>query len=296
MIIRQINNREKAKIRFLISHFIFLFWFYIDKDVLLITLAKSNYMKKISVTLFVLVCLTTLSSGQPSRFKDDSKYTIGIFGGLNIPRLSGGNNNELSRDYTSRAGEALGLTSSLYLGSNFSLRVDLMYSSEGGKRNGIQAFDASSINPLVPAGTYFYAKYDNESILNYAEIPVMAKYSIPIRKSSKFFVDFGPYVGFLLNAKQKTSGSSIIYADRAETMIVVPEAQSFDASTNVSSSINPINFGLTGGVGFAQTVSSGEIFMDVRGAYGIIVIQKDSQDGSSHNGNLLIDLGYAMHF
>lgn len=36
--------------------------------------------------------------------------------------------------------------------------------------------------------------------------------------------------------------------------------------------------------------------MDIRSAYGLKVIQKLSQNGSSHNGNLLIDLGYALMF
>jgi Outer membrane protein beta-barrel domain len=253
-------------------------------------------MKKLTITLFVLVCLTSLSFSQSSPLKRGSDFSVGILGGLNIPRLSGGNGNELSRDYTSRSGPAFGLTASLSLSPNFSLTADLLYSSEGGKRDGIQALDASSIDPRVPAGTYFYAKFNNESILNYAEIPVMAKYSIPINRSSKFYVDFGPYIGFLLNARQKTSGSSSVYADRGETMTVVQDPVSFNASTDITSSINPINFGLTGGIGFAQTVSSSEIFIDVRGAYGIVIIQKNSQDGSSHNGNLLLDLGYALHF
>ena len=60
-------------------------------------------MKKVFITLFVLVCLTTLSIAQ-------SKSSIGIFGGINIPRLIGGNGNELSRDYTSRSGGAFGIT------------------------------------------------------------------------------------------------------------------------------------------------------------------------------------------
>jgi Outer membrane protein beta-barrel domain len=253
-------------------------------------------MKKMSLFLLVLFCLMSISSAQSSHLNGDSKYTIGILGGLNIPRLSGGNGNELSRDYTSRSGEAFGLTSSMDLGSDLDLRVDLLYSSEGGKRNGVQAFDASSINPLVPAGTYFYATFNNESILNYLEIPVMLKYQIPLNKSHKFFVDFGPYVGFLLNAKQKTSGSSIIYADREKTQMVVTDAQSFDANTDITNDINPINFGLTGGGGFSQRVNAGEIFLDFRGAYGLLVIQKEKKNGSSHNGNLLIDLGYALHF
>jgi hypothetical protein len=246
-------------------------------------------MKKVSLTFMVFVCLTALSAAQ-------SKSSIGIFGGLNIPRLSGGNGNELSRDYTSRSGAAFGITSSLYLGSNLSLRIDAMYSSEGGKRNGIQAFDASTISPLVPAGTYFYADYKNESILNYAEVPVMVKYSVPLNKTSKFYLNIGPYVGFLLNAKEITSGSSLIYADRTKQVVIVPVAQSFDAKTDITSDINKLNFGLTGGGGFSQLVGSGEIFIDIRGAYGLKVIQKLSQNGSSHNGNLLIDLGYALHF
>jgi hypothetical protein len=253
-------------------------------------------MKKMSLFLLVLFSLMSISSAQSSHLNGDSKYSIGILGGLNIPRLSGGNGNELSRDYTSRSGEAFGLTSSMYLGSDFCLRVDLLYSSEGGKRNGVQAFDASSVNPLVPEGTYFYATFNNESILNYFEIPVMLKYLIPLNKSQKFFVNIGPYVGFLLNAKQKTNGSSIIYADREKTQPVVADAQSFDANNNITSDINPVNFGLTGGGGFSQTVNSGEIFLDVRGAYGLLVIQKEKKNGSSHNGNLLIDLGYALHF
>jgi hypothetical protein len=244
-------------------------------------------MKKVSITLFVFVCLTTLSIAQ-------SKSSIGIFGGINIPRLSGGNSNELSRDYTSRSGGAFGITSSLYIGSNLSLCIDVMYSSEGGKRNGIQAFDASTINPLIPAGTYFYADYKNESILNYAEVPVMVKYSVPLTKTSKFYLNIGPYIGFLLNAKEITSGSSIIYADRTKQVVVVPVAQSFDAKTNITSDINKLNFGLTGGGGFSQQLGSGEIFIDIRGSYGLKVIQKLSQNGSSHNGNLLIDVGYAI--
>ncbi|MGD0341555.1 MAG: porin family protein [Bacteroidales bacterium] len=253
-------------------------------------------MKKIFLTSFVFICLTTILSAQSSPSERESKFTLGILGGLNIPRLSGGSDNEMSRDYTSRSGEAFGLTVSMDMGSNFDLRADLLYSSEGGKRNGIQAIDASSVNPMAPAGTYLYADFKNESILNYVEIPVMVKYSIPAGNSLKFFADFGPSFGFLLNAKQKTSGASIIYADRAETMIAVPTAQSFDASTDVSSSINHDNFGLTGGMGFAQRVYSGEFFMDFRGAYGLNAIQKDKQDGSSHNGNILIDIGYSLPF
>jgi hypothetical protein len=247
-------------------------------------------MKKISAVLFVVVFLTTLA------FAQESKSSIGIIGGLNLPRLSGGNNNELSRDYTSRSGAAFGVTCSFYLGSNFSLRIDALYSSEGGKRNGIQAFDASSVNPQAPTGTYFYADYKNESILNYIEIPILLKYSIPLNKTLKFYIDFGPYAGYLMNAKEKTSGSSLIYGDRAQTLLLLDVPMAFDANTNITSDINKLNIGLTGGGGLSQKVGDSEVFFDVRGAYGLNVIQKYSANGASHNGNLLMALGYAIRF
>ena len=252
-------------------------------------------MKKLTVTLVLLMSLALISFGQSKRSDSDSKFTLGIFGGLNIPRLNGGRGNELSRDYTSRSGEAFGLTSSLGLGSKFSLCVNLMYSSEGGKRNGVQAIDASSVSPLIPAGIYLYAAFNNESILNYLEVPVMLRYSIPLSKSQKVYANFGTYLGYLLKATQKTSGSSPIYADRGETIFLFPE-QPFNASTDITSSINKLNVGLTGGVGLLQKAGSGELFLDVRAGYGMIVIQKDPNNGSSHSGNLLLDLGYALHF
>ena len=238
--------------------------------------------------------MNALLFGQSLPVKSGSKLTLGLFGGLNIPQLSGGSGNEMSRDYTSRLGAAFGVTSSYSFSPAFALRADVLYSSEGGQRNGMQAIDASAYNPEAPAGTYFYADFKNESILNYLEIPVMLKYSFLKSKTSNLYADFGPYFGFLLNATQKTSGSSLIYADRAGTMPLVSEPQSFDASTDVKSDINSFNFGITGGVGFIEKVGKGELFLDLRGAYGLTTVQKDSQNGKSHNGYLLIALGYAI--
>lgn len=251
-------------------------------------------MKKLFVTSFLLACFGVALYAQSQSEQNNSKFTIGVFGGINIPNLTDGTNNALSSGYSSRLGEAFGFTSSYSLGSNLALRADVLYSSEGGKKNGLQAIDASSFNPQAPPGTYVYANYDNESILNYIEIPIMLKYIIPISTSSKFYIDFGPYGGYLLNATQKTSGLSIVYADNAETMPIVPVAQSFNASTDVTSSINSFNFGITGGVGIVHTIGSGEIFLDVRGAYGLTTVQKYSQDGSSHNGYVSIVVGYSI--
>jgi hypothetical protein len=258
-------------------------------------------MKKIIVTSMLFVCSMVLTLAQSTTDISEADFTIGVFGGLNIPQLTGGKGNPLSSNWTTREGVALGFTLNWNVSANFAWRADILYSSEGGQRNGMQAFDAVSFNPQVPAGTYFYANYRNQSILNYLELPVMAKYSVPFGRASSLYVDFGPYVGFLLNATEKTKGSSIVYADAAGTQAISidpvsgqPVATSFNASTDIKNQINMVNFGLTGGVGFSQQLGFGLVFMDLRGAYGLTPVQHNSKNGNNHIGNLLISWGYSI--
>lgn len=258
-------------------------------------------MKKIIVTAFVLVCSMAWAIAQPASDKSASDFTLGAFAGFNIPQLTGGSGNLLSENWNSRQGGAYGLTLNWNTGSRFSWRADILYSSEGGQRNGMQAFAGSSFNPQAPAGTFFYANYNNESIINYLEVPIMAKYYFTLSRSSKLYFDFGPYIGFLLNAKQKTGGSSIVYADAAGTQPISlnpltgqPMQVSFDANTTITDQINKVNYGLTGGLGFTQSVAFGWVVLDVRGAYGLTTIQHDPVNGDNHIGNLLVSLGYSI--
>ncbi len=258
-------------------------------------------MKKfIGLSMLVLSSMI-MATAQTNHDNGSSKFSLGVFAGLNIPDLTGGGGNPLSESWTSRQGEAFGFTFNWITGTHFSWRADMLYSSEGGQRNGMQALAGASFNPQVPAGTYFYANYKNESIINYLEIPLMAKYNFFMSKSTKLYVDFGPYVGFLLNAKQKTGGSSIVYADMAGTQPVSVNPQTgqtfeanFDADTKITDQINKVNFGLTGGLGFSQNVGFGELILDVRGAYGFTTIQNNPDNGDNHIGNLLVSLGYSI--
>lgn len=244
---------------------------------------------------------TVTGLAQTSSETGVSNFSLGAFAGLNTPRLTGGGGNPLSDGWSSRTGGAYGLTLDLTTSKHFAWRADILYSSEGGQRDGMQALDGSSFNPQVPQGTYFYANFNDESILNYLEVPVMGKYLLPISKTTKFYIDFGPYIGFLLNAKQETSGSSIVYADAGGTQPVSVNPQNgqvfrapFNADTDITNDINSVNFGLTGGAGYMQGVGFGDIFVDFRGAYGLTTTQKDAKNGKSHIGNLLISFGYSI--
>lgn len=229
-----------------------------------------------------------------------AQVRVGIHGGLSVPDLSGGNN-IISEGYTSRLAPNFGITAEFGITNIFSIEPQVNFDGQGGQRNGVQPITSTSLPPL-PSGGYYYANFKNSSILDYVEIPVLAKFTFGI---GGFGIDVnaGPYVGFLLNATQKTSGTSPIYINQNGTPLVMPgpngtyvpvPAQSFDASTNVKSSINEVNAGIDGGIGIILPVSGrSEISLDVRGLYGFSNIQKYAQDGTSHTGNLLVSLGYS---
>jgi hypothetical protein len=102
---------------------------------------------------------------------------VGLHGGPNIPSLKGGTN-IMSEGYVSRLGPNFGIFANYAIRGHFSLRGEINYSSEGGKRTGMQPFYPSKeMSQLLPVGTPLplYGVFDNEAILDYLEIPVMAK-------------------------------------------------------------------------------------------------------------------------
>jgi hypothetical protein len=209
----------------------------------------------ISFILFILVFHLLIQTS-------DAQLNIGIQGGLSVPNLSGGNN-EISQGYTSRLAPNFGITAEFAITSNFSVEPQINFDGQGGQRNGVQPITSTNLPPL-PSGGYYYANFKNVSILNYIEIPVLAKYTFGFCNIA-LDVNAGPYVGFLLNATQKTSGTSSIYIDKNGTQLAIPDGnggyvplppQSFDASNTVTSSIHNVNAGIAGGIGITFPITN----------------------------------------
>ena len=231
--------------------------------------------------------------------RSHAQMQVGIQGGLSVPNLSGGNN-ELSEGYTSRQAPNFGIVADVPVTPTFSIRPEVNFDGQGGRRNGLQPITTTDLPPL-PSGGYYYANFKNMSILNYLEIPVLAEYSVH-EFGVRLFANAGPYAGILLNATQKTSGTSPVYMDKNGTLLVMPGGnggyvqvppQSFNASTGVSSSIRTMNYGFAGGIGASVPISSAtSASLTVRGLYGIRNIQTSASDGANHTGNLTVALGY----
>jgi hypothetical protein len=250
--------------------------------------------KRISLAILALAVSVAPAAGAQD-------FWLGLHGGIGIPNLSGGGN-PISRGYESIVTPNVGLVAEYGLTSHFSLKADLDYTGQGGQRKGVQPItQAPGQLPPVPPGQYLYGDFKNKSVLNYLELPVMAKYGWGHSGHWQVFVEGGPYFGYLLNASDKTSGTSGIYTDANGTPLSVDgypvPAQSFDAETNVKSSLREFNWGVTAGLGAEYLIARKHaLFVEVRGEYGLRTVQNDSSNGSSNTGCALFTIGYLYRF
>lgn len=227
---------------------------------------------------------------------------VGIRGGISIPNLSSGGSqkNPLNTGYSSRLGADIGIFADFKISKIFSLRPMVEYSSQGGKKDGLQAFPIpASYAAYFPPGMvpdYLYANFKSEAKLNYLMIPVLAKFGWKFNSSSPFgvYVDAGPFAGFLLSGKQVLSGSSRIYSDAGGQNALTQSPKSFDSTNNIKSQLNKVNFGVEANAGFTSQLGKGYIFLEGGFNYGFINIQKGTANGKNNTGAATVTFGYAF--
>jgi len=242
---------------------------------------------RVAVTL---VSFVVASAG----FAPALDFSIGAHGGLSIPNIRGNQTNIFTQGFGSREGPFFGIFVESRFSSHFSLVAELNYTSQGGQRNGLQPITMELPPGLeVPPGTILYGNFHNETILDYIEIPVMARVTFGNRL--RFFLNAGPYVGFLVRALAVTRGSSLIYLDEAGTEPVISSPVSFDADTDVKDSLKTTNFGLAGGGGLMYPLGPGDLILEAHFQLGLLTIQKDVEtSGKSQTGAVVISLGYSF--
>src|SRR5580658_3995757 len=130
------------------------------------------FMRKVLPIFALLVSLQTTHTFAQTPW-------LGVHGGLSIPDLSGGSGNQLSTGYTSRLAANFGIQGEWHVYHRFSLQVELNYAGQGGQRNGTQPITnlPSSLQSMVPPGSYLYANFDSKAVLNYLELPILAKFT-----------------------------------------------------------------------------------------------------------------------
>jgi hypothetical protein len=255
-------------------------------------------MKKSILCLLVLGMLFYFNASAQN-------ITIGVRGGISIPNLTAGGSqqNPLNTGYSSRQGLDAGIFAEFKFSDLFSLQPMLEYSSQGGKKDGLQAFPTPA---QIAAGyqaqnqtppTYLYANYKSEAKLNYLMLPVLAKFGYNFHQSPfRIYIDAGPFLGLLVSAHQITSGSSEFYADPSGQQQLPYGEQSFNSNDDIKSQLNKVNFGVEGNLGLAYKIKRSSIFIEGGGNYGFLNIQKGTANGKNNTGAAAADIGYALAF
>ncbi|MGI8952716.1 MAG: porin family protein [Chitinophagaceae bacterium] len=249
---------------------------------------KKQIKRLFNIAIFLLIAQTSFA-----------QISLGVKGGISIPNLKApSGSNPVSSGWSSRQGPYFGVFSEFKISDHFALQLELNYSSQGGKKDGVQGIATSDFfapNPVPPgAPKYVYASFKNEAALNYIELPLLAKIIFPLGEKFSFFIDGGPYAGYLLKAKNISSGSSMVYLDKAETQPLPIGTQSFDSTADVTKNIKRFNAGIQGGIGIAVKLGNGELMLTGGGNYGLINIQKNADDGKNNTGAATVTLGYLI--
>ncbi|MDR3286726.1 MAG: PorT family protein [Prevotellaceae bacterium] len=283
-------------------------------------------MRKILMLASVLLLVDLCSYSQT--------VNIGLRGGLSIPNVIAGGDNPLSKGYSSRFAGAGGVFAELDLNKTLSLRLGVEYSGQGGKRNGVQAMSTGQLISSITDGMdisdlqamsailaqlnlpdVFYADVKNTAKFDYLMIPLSLHAGKDVGKSWRLYVGAGPFISFLLSAKEISKGHTKLYtsSDMSKTLWdnvpeavkpfilgVAPElAYVFDndmefGTADITNDLKKVNAGIQGNVGLAYQYNRHRVFLEVGGNYGFVTLQKDKSKGSNNIGSGSVMLGYAI--
>ncbi|MCG6188339.1 porin family protein [Maribellus maritimus] len=165
-------------------------------------------MKKIVIiTLSIILISGTALYAQESQ--------SGIKGGLNLSSLTTDGNN----DKNLKTGFHAGVYTKIPLSESFAIQPELMYSGKGIKLN----YDESA-----------FADGETKFNLNYIDLPVKLVFNL----SEDFEFQFGPYVGYLINANVDTNAEVLDFWN----------IESNDELNREH--FHSLDYGLTAGLGF----------------------------------------------
>jgi hypothetical protein len=200
-------------------------------------------MKKLIISLLSVAFVTTTVLAQET----------GIKGGLNLSSLSTEGNN----DKNLKAGLHAGVFTKIPLSESFSLQPELLYSGKGIKLN----YDESA-----------FADGETKFNLNYIDLPVKLVFNL----SEDFEFQFGPYVGYLVNANVDTNAEILDFWEFDSSDELDREHfRSLDVGlvAGLGFDLNPLIVGFNYNLGLNQVAKSDDIAYDILGDARNSVIQ-----------------------
>jgi hypothetical protein len=200
-------------------------------------------MKKISLIIFGLLGSVSIFAQQLT-----TKMTVaprfGIKAGANFAeyKVSSDNSTGSLPETQSRGSFNAGFFYNIPLGTSFRFQPELEYSGEGSRVS----------QTITLPTTYTQTSTDK---LGYINLPLMLQW----QSESGFFVEVGPQVGYLISAKNVTTGNNA------------------STETNIKDSRKKMDIAGAGGIGYLSRVGLG---IDARYVYGFRNVY-DTEDGNN---------------
>lgn len=181
-------------------------------------------MKKYVNLALAIIFVVTAANAQHVNF--------GIKAGLNLYNI---NSNDNSNN-DSRVGLHIGLIGHVHYADNFAIQPEIMYSAQGSKST--------------------VAGIDNETNLNYINVPVLFQYMF----DNGFRIQAGPQLGILVSAKTETNNSK----------------------SDIKDDVKSIDFALVAGVSYVHVPTG--FGVDLRYNIGLSDISVADTDKSTNRG------------
>jgi len=210
-------------------------------------------MKKTYTTLLAFICFYSATFAQ-------TKGDIELGGdvGLNISTISNGQDNNYNNNTAAHnVGINLGVSADYYFSAKWSIKAKIIYDQKG---------DDNDYYVDPTNGQTYPTNYR----LDYITIPVMANWHFG--RTRNWYLNFGPYIGFLTSATATATGS------------------------DVKSMLNSTDAGLAFGIGVKIPISDNtKFFAEYQGQAGIANLVTNDQGSSIENENYAINVGIAFN-
>ena len=204
-------------------------------------------MKKLILCTALLVFSVFNLSAQSD--KGDFEFGVGL--GLNLSNVVVGSNAQNSTN--SKIGVNFGVSGEYYFSDRWGIKAKLLYDSKGW---GDGFFENQDTNET------FTTDYN----VNYLTLPVMANWHFG--STRRWYLNFGPYIGFVLNAEEDRRG------------------------TDVKDAFNSTDFGIALGIGHKFNVGENTtLFVEYDAQSGLTDIFENNLGSSVRNGRSSFNVG-----
>ena len=196
----------------------------------------------LSISLFMLTIVMVNA-------QDSGDFELGATLGVNLANVStiDGQNNA-----SSRVAFNIGATGEYYFSDRWGLKAKLIYDSKGWSDGFITDENFNTVT--------------TDFTLNYLTVPVMANWHFGSNRN--WYLNFGPYIGFLLNAEDSALG------------------------TDVKEAFKSTDFGLALGIGYKFDLGdNAKLFIEYDAQSGVTDIFENNEGDAVRNGRSSLNVG-----